>query len=66
MPKSSGSKKRLISPEILIFDVDGVLVDVRTEIVSFGVGGQGIEHGIEAALSGRADAGTPYYEDVDD
>jgi HAD superfamily hydrolase (TIGR01548 family) len=29
VPKSSGSKKRLISPEILIFDVDGVLVDVR-------------------------------------
>jgi uncharacterized protein len=44
----------------------GVLADVRTEIVSFGVGGQGIEHGIEAALGGRADAGGPYYEDVDD
>jgi uncharacterized protein len=29
---------------------DGILADVRTEIVSFGGGGKGIEHGIEAAL----------------
>jgi len=29
VPKSSRSKKKLTSPEILIFDVDGVLVDVR-------------------------------------
>jgi hypothetical protein len=44
----------------------GVLADVRTEIVSFGLGGQGIEHGIESALGGRADTGGAYYEDVDD
>jgi uncharacterized protein YlxP (DUF503 family) len=44
----------------------GVLADVRTEIVSFGVGGQGIEHGIESALGVRADTGGAYYEDVDD
>jgi uncharacterized protein len=29
---------------------DGILADVRTEIVSFGAGGKGIEHGIEASL----------------
>ena len=29
MPTSSRSKKKLLAPEILIFDVDGVLVDVR-------------------------------------
>ena len=29
---------------------DGILADVRTEIVSFGSGGKGIEHGIEASL----------------
>jgi hypothetical protein len=32
----------------------GLLADVRTEIVSFGAGGKGIEHGIEAALGGKA------------
>lgn len=29
MPTSSRSRKKLLAPEILIFDVDGVLVDVR-------------------------------------
>jgi uncharacterized protein YlxP (DUF503 family) len=29
---------------------DAVLADVRTEIVPFGAGGRGIEHGIERAL----------------
>jgi HAD superfamily hydrolase (TIGR01548 family) len=29
VPTSSRSKKKLLAPEILIFDVDGVLVDVR-------------------------------------
>jgi len=27
--KASGGRKQTVSPEILIFDVDGVLVDVR-------------------------------------
>lgn len=33
---------------------DGILSDVRTEIVSFGSGGKGIEHGIEASLDDDA------------
>jgi uncharacterized protein YlxP (DUF503 family) len=42
-----------------------ILTDVRTEIVSFGAGGKGIQHGIEDSL-GDLSASDPYEDDRDD
>jgi uncharacterized protein YlxP (DUF503 family) len=41
---------------------DAVLADVRTEIVSFGSGGEGIRGGIETALEPRED--NPEFDDL--
>jgi hypothetical protein len=47
---------------------DAVLADVRTEVVSFGAGGQGIQDGIEKALgrSGVTENDDPWLEDDSD
>lgn len=48
----SGRCSEILSAAVSMARVvpSGMLADVRTEIVSFGAGGRGIEHGIEAAL----------------
>lgn len=62
----SGRCSEILSAAVSMARVvpDGVLADVRTEIVSFGVGGKGIQHGIEAALGDLS--GDPYEDERDD
>ena len=42
---------------------DAVLADVRSEIVSFGSGGQGIRGGIEEVLASSGSSDEPWVED---
>jgi len=48
----SGRCNEILSAAVAMARVvpDGILADVRTELVSFGSGGKGIQHGIEASL----------------
>ncbi|MET0413360.1 MAG: DUF503 domain-containing protein [Polyangiaceae bacterium] len=70
----SGRCSEILSAAVSMARVvpDGILADVRTEIVSFGSGGKGIEHGIEGSLfTGLADpgpraAGGDAYGDLDE
>lgn len=59
----SGRCSEILSAAVSMARVvpSGMLADVRTEIVSFGAGGRGIEHGIEAALG--AERAHDFHED---
>jgi uncharacterized protein len=64
----SGRCSEILSAAVSMARVvpDGLLADVRTEIVSFGAGGKGIQHGIEASLGDLASSDADFDEDRDD